>query len=164
MRSIHAALLSLVCSAAFAETPPLTDEAMIAADVSGQRPADLAWSPDGRQLTWLWGEDEEETLWRLDLTTGKSEALLRLADQKLELDEYVWSPRGDALLLVSDGDLYLYPLGGKLRRLTETEEEEEQPRFSPDGSRLAFVRDFDLHVLDLKAGRETALTSDGEEN
>lgn len=164
MRPTHVALLSLVGSAAFAEAPPLTDEAMFAADVSGRRPADLAWSPDGRQLTWLWGEDEEETLWRLDIPSGKSELLLRLADQKLELDEYAWSPRGDALLLVADGDLYLYPLGGKPRRLTETEEEEEQPRFSPDGSRLAFVRDFDLHVLDLKTGRETALTRDGEEN
>ena len=29
---------------------------------------------------------------------------------------------------------------------------------------MAFVRDFDLHVLDLATGRETALTTDGEEN
>ncbi|HET9227733.1 MAG TPA: DPP IV N-terminal domain-containing protein, partial [Thermoanaerobaculia bacterium] len=82
----------------------------------------------------------------------------------LELDEYAWSPKGDSLLLASEGDLYLLPVGGKLRRLTETEAEETQPAFSPDGGRLAFIRDFDLHVLDLRTGRETALTTDGEEN
>ncbi|HWM91074.1 MAG TPA: DPP IV N-terminal domain-containing protein [Thermoanaerobaculia bacterium] len=164
MRPIHAALLACCLCGPAALAEKLTDDAMFAADFSGLQPDDLAWSPDGRYLTWLWGEDEEKVLWRLDATTGRSEALLRLANEKLELDEYLWSPRGDALLLVAGGDLYLLPLEGKLRRLTETGEDEKQPGFSPDGSRLAFVRGFDLHVLDLGNGRETALTRDGEEN
>ncbi|HYO12287.1 MAG TPA: S9 family peptidase, partial [Thermoanaerobaculia bacterium] len=98
--------------------------------------------------------------------------LVRMADlakqagvEDFELSQSSWSPRGDALLLVSDGDLYLYSLATRdLRRLTATEAEEELPRLSPDGARLAFVRDFDLHVLDLATGRERALTTDGEEN
>ncbi|MFL6289392.1 MAG: DPP IV N-terminal domain-containing protein [Thermoanaerobaculia bacterium] len=167
MRSV---LLVLACcllaGPVLAEQPPLSDDVLFAEDANGLRPEDPAWSPDGRSLAYLWGQDElrdeKPALWRLDVTTGKSE---RLSD--LDLDEYVWSPRGDALLLVSEGDLYLLPLGGiggGLRRLTETKEEETQPGFSPDGSRLAFVRGFDLHVLDLATGRETALTQDGEEN
>ncbi|HEX5718218.1 MAG TPA: DPP IV N-terminal domain-containing protein [Thermoanaerobaculia bacterium] len=137
----------------------LSDDTLVSPDANGLRPEAPAWSPDGRHLAYLWGRNEEEALWRLDVSTGKSESLI-----EMDLDELAWSPRGDALLLVSEGDLYLLPIGGKLRRLTETEEKETQPSFSPDGSRLAFVRDFDLHVLDLETGRETALTKDGEEN
>lgn len=153
----------LVCPA-FAEQPPLTDDVLFADDANGLRPEDPAWSPDGRYLAYLLGPDEEQVLWRLEVSTGKRE---RLAD--LDLEEYAWSPRGDSLVLLSEGDLYLLPIGpagnaGKPRRLTETGEEEGQPGFSPDGARLAFVRDFDLHVLDLGTGRETALTRDGEEN
>lgn len=165
MRPVHLLLAgSLLVCPAFAEQPPLTDDVLFAADANGLRPEDPAWSPDGRQLAYLWGPDEEKVLWLLDVSTGKRE---RLTD--LDLEEFAWSPRSDSLLLLSEGDLYLLPLGsggkaGKLRRLTETEEEETQPGFSPDGGRLAFIRDFDLHVLDLGTGRETALTRDGEEN
>jgi len=156
MRPAHILLACcLLACPAFAEQPPLTDDILFADDVNGLRPEDPAWSPDGRYLAYIWGE----ALWRLEVSTGKSESLT-----DLDIEEFAWSPKGDALLLLSDGDLHLLPLGGKIRRLTETEEEETQPAFSPDGSRLAFVRDFDLHVLDLKTGRETALTKDGEEN
>lgn len=160
MRPAHAAFAcSLLVCPAFAEQPPLTDDVLFAAGANGLRSEDPAWSPDGRQLAYLWGEDEEKVLWRIEVSTGKRE---RLTD--LEVEEFSWSPRGDSLILLSEGDLYLLRMGGQLRRLTETKEEETQPGFSPDGSRLAFVRDFDLHVLDLGTGRETALTRDGEEN
>jgi hypothetical protein len=37
------------------------------------------------------------------------------------------------------------------------------PRLSPDGKKVAFVRDNDLYVYDLAAKKETRLTSDGSE-
>ena len=168
-------ILALALPAAAEQPPRLSVEAIFAADATGRQTSKRAWSPDGRQLTYVWdeaGDDKQEALWSLDLATGKREALLRFADVKpkgeekeFDLDEYAWSPRGDALLLVSKGDLYLLPLASRqLRRLTETQEEEEIPSFSPDGSRIAFVRDFDLYVLDVATGRETRLTTDGKEN
>ncbi|MFP5285601.1 MAG: DPP IV N-terminal domain-containing protein, partial [Thermoanaerobaculia bacterium] len=153
----------------------LTVEEIFATGATGRRASQAAWSPDGTRLAYLWdevGDGPEEALWTLDLATGKSALVARLADlakqagrEDFEVDESAWSPRGDALLLVSDGDLYLYTLAARdLRRLTKTEDEEEIPQFSPDGARIAFVRDFDLHIVDLANGRERALTTDGEEN
>jgi len=160
-----------------APIPQLTVDALLAPDAAGRRPAQQAWSPDGKRLTYVWdesGDGKEEALWSLDPATGKREALLRLAELKagdpgFDLGEYAWSPRGDALLLVSKGDLYLLPLDTpvekrKLRRLTSTEAEEEAAGFSPEGSRIAFVRGFDLYVLDVATGAETRLTTGGEEN
>lgn len=174
MRPIHAAALLACCLAAApafsAEIKRLTDDAVFAPDANGVFPTDTQWLPDGRSLSYKWGKDKEAALWRLDTTTGRSETLFRLADLKdgdeeISLDGHQWLPAGDALLVESDGDLFLYTLSGrKLRRLTRTEAKEESPKLSPDGSLVAFVRDFDLYTLDLTSGKETALTTDGEEN
>src|SRR5262249_61207305 len=100
-----------------APQPPgrITIEAALATDAGGRRPSQPAWSPDGKRLTYLWdekGDDKENALWSLDPSTGKSEALARLADlgeggKSFAIDSYRWSPKGDSLLLVSKGDLYL---------------------------------------------------------
>ena len=170
-------LIAWTCAAAFAtglaaapHEPParFTVESLL--DASGSRPAQLAWSPDGLRLTYVWSEQPHaEALWSLDPATGKREILLRRGEtargEELELDAYAWSPRGGALLVVSKGDLYLLSLDTReLRRLTRTEADEEAPCFSPDGGRIAFVRSFDLHVIEIATGRETRLTEGGQKN
>ncbi len=174
----HLLIASSLAAVLAASTPPpaaadrLPFEYLIG-DAGGRRPSQYAWTPDGQRLTYLWdekGEDKETALWTLDPATGKSEVLVRLADLKEDGKEiapggYEWSPQGDALLLTADGDLYLYSTGQRtLRRLTRTDGEEEGARFSPDGRRIAFVRDFDLYVLDAQTGKETRLTKDGKED
>ncbi|HEX9940933.1 MAG TPA: DPP IV N-terminal domain-containing protein [Thermoanaerobaculia bacterium] len=171
-----AALSPLAASAAPApEKPPerLSVETLFATDATGRQTSQHAWSPDGKRLTYVWdeaGDGQQKALWSLDPATGRREVLARFADlqqgdEEFELSEYAWSPRGDALLLVSGDDLYLLPLASrKLRQLTKTEAAEEAPSFSPDGSRIAFVRSFDLYAIDVATGRQTRLTTGGEEN
>ncbi len=189
------AFANLTPRAASPETPPQeqpklpTLEALLAPDAYGRRPLQQAWSPDGQRLVYVWdGGDggsgnggnggnggtgsaiSSKALWSFDPATGKSAVLARLADlgedgKDFELGGYSWSPRGDSLLLVSKGDLYLLPLAApKLRRLTHGAGQEEDPRFSPDGRRIAFVRHLDLYVLDAATAKETRLTSDGRQN
>lgn len=82
----------------------------------------------------------------------------------VSLDDYQWSPDGQALLLTGAHDLWLYRLpSGPLERLTRGVEDEEVASFSPDGSRIAFVRSHDLYVLEIASKTETRLTSDGGE-
>ena len=153
----------------------LTVESALAADAFGRRPTLQAWSPDGRRLLYLWDENGGKALWLLDAASGGSEVLARLTDlgeddKALDPDAFSWSPQGDSLLLVAKGDLYLLPVDpakpkvGKLRRLIKTESDESDARFSPDGRRIAFVRNLDLYVFDIASGQETRLTNDGREN
>jgi len=163
-------LAALAVSPVAAEQPPAPPAigALLAPDASGRRPTLPAWSPDGQRLGYVW----EKGLWVLDLATGKSEEVWGKKDKKdgkddkeEEIDAYAWSPKGDAILFVTGGDLYLEALANReIRRLTQTEAAEEDARFSPDGRRIAFVRGFDLYVMDTESGDETRLTSDGQEN
>lgn len=69
---------------------------------------------------------------------------------------------GRQAVYVIAGDLFVLDLpASRFRRITRTPEDESIARFSPDGHRLAFVRDHDLFVVDLASGAETRLTRDG---
>ncbi len=70
-----------------------------------------------------------------------------------------------SLLLTLSKDIFVYSLNdATLRRLTKNESPEDEASFSPDGKRIAFVREGNLYTLDLASGRETPLTSDGSSN
>jgi dipeptidyl-peptidase-4 len=173
-------------------TPPkatgseLTLDAIFAPDGNGHTASQPAWSPDGRHLTYLWKDAQGEALWWLDVgatsgptsgaTSGAAEPelLFRSADFKgrwkdkesFAVDDYQWSPRGDSLLVDSGGDLFLFSLGRReLYRLTEPETANaENPKFSPQGDRVAYVRDVDLHVVEIATRKDTQLTRGGKKN
>jgi len=162
-------------NAAAAAPSVLSYDAIFAADAAGRGPSQLAWSPDGRRLTYLLDDGRGAVLWSLDPATGAARELLRPGDLgkasggasgDIALKSYQWSPRGDSLLLEGGGDLYLLSLTGitSLRRLTDTAAAEKDPKFSPDATHIAFVRGADLYLLDVASGREQALTAGGKEN
>lgn len=63
-----------------------------------------------------------------------------------------------------DNDLFYYESGmSALRQLTANSQKENNPTFSPDGQSIAFTRDRNLYVLNIKTGLEKQLTTDGSE-
>ncbi len=71
---------------------------------------------------------------------------------------------GRLALYTIEDDLFLLDLAvSRFERLTSTPEIVRAARFSPDGRRIAFVRDNDLFVLDLDPRAERRLTGDGAE-
>ena len=155
--------------------------------LNGPSIAAVRFSPDGRFVSYLKGKREDfrvQDLWVYDIAKGAhrllvdSRALLGGAEEQLSevekarrerqrirasgIVEYQWAPDGSALLFPLNGDLYLYTLeNGRVRRLTATKAFETDPKFSPDGRHVAFVRDRNLFVIDLGSGTETAITTDG---
>ena len=76
----------------------------------------------------------------------------------------IFNGRYSAALFTLDTDLYVYDFDrDRATRLTSDPGVEEVASFSPDGSRVAFVRGNNLHVVDVAAGREIRLTTDGSE-
>ena len=119
----------------------------------------------------------------VDLATGETVATLfdyglsreRAAEATLpdEFDAYAFSD-DDARLLVKTGtepifrrstraDFYVVDADGGEMRALDPAGKQMYATFSPDGTRVAYVRDRDLHVYDVATGERTRVTADGAE-
>jgi len=147
------------------DRPPLDFDLLFGDNAAGQRPTDLQWSPDGNRLGFLYDDGDGEGLWIWDAESGQTTLQVRQEDGDLgKLDAFHWSPDNQSILLESGGDLALLRLGAEgMRKLMDTEAAEENPKFSPQGDRVAFVRDNDLWIYDLESAGEIRLTRDGRE-
>lgn len=149
-------------------------------------------APDGSRVTFLRGKDSDRNrldLWAFDVATGASALLVDSSDvlpgEEVLSDEekarrerqrtaslsgivdYQWSPDGKTLLFPLGGELYLYDLGksGKaaVRKLTTGEGFATDPKVSPKGGFVSFVRARNLWAIDLATGAELQLTTDGSD-
>jgi dipeptidyl-peptidase-4 len=131
----------------------------------------VAWRPGSDQISYIRpqgsGPAAVSALWIYDVPSRKERELLRdtEGDLKLSLSSYLWSPKGDALLLEGQHDLWLLDVQtGQRRRLTDDPDEEEDATFSPAGGRIAFVKGNNIYTEDLKTGLLKRLTTDGSDD
>ena len=165
----------------------LTIEAVYAdGGILGRAPENVKWSPDGSKVSYVQRDDSGDhgALYYIDVATGKSavlvssEKLSSLAPssssvkderqkenmQRYSVAAYHWSPDSKHLLFDSLGQLWLYSLDtGTAVQVTSSADAVSDPKFAPDGERLAYLRKHDLYVRDIKRGQEEALTRDGGE-
>ncbi len=149
-------------------------------ELSGNHLMGVQWAPSGDAFTYYQPSPQNATRYILsyDLKT-RTKAVLIDSNRTPFLEEpqsvgpenrffvpnYLWSPTGKEILLPSSNDLYLYDIAsGIVRRLTNDEEVEDDPHFSPDGQRIAFIKNHNIHVLDIEAGNDVPLTADGREH
>jgi dipeptidyl-peptidase 4 len=70
----------------------------------------------------------------------------------------------NSAVFLRKNDLYYFTKGTEeLKQLTNDEPSEVNARFSPDGSKIAYTKNKDLYVFDLKQNKELRLTSDASE-
>ncbi|WP_242003005.1 S9 family peptidase [Vulcaniibacterium tengchongense] len=163
------------------------------APLSGPSLAKAKIAPDGSRVTFLRGKEHDRNrldLWAYDVESGRTEKLVdaddvlpsgaeTLSDEEKARRErqriaalsgivdYQWAPDGRSLLFPLGGELYLYDLSrpGKdgVRRLTHGEGFATDPKLSPRGGYVGFVRGRNLWVIELASGRQVQLTFDGGE-
>ena len=92
----------------------------------------------------------------------------------MRISSYQWSADRQRILMTGSlparrlktgGDFGIFSVADKsFRMLTDTTAEQANIKFSPDGSKIGFVRANNLYVMDVETGMETQLTFDGSEN
>jgi dipeptidyl-peptidase 4 len=168
------------------QSKPLTIERIFdSPELDGPRLVRLSFSPNGKHLTYLQGKKdnyEVQDLWEFDLTTGKPRLLVdsaklkfgelteaekarreRMRISRQGIVEYYFAEQGSKIVFPAGGDLYLYDFSGPLKRLTKSEGAEIDVQFSPKDTYVTYTRDQNLYVLDVKSGREAAVTRDGKD-
>src|SRR5690606_34837213 len=149
-------------------------------------------APDGSRVTFLRGRDDDRNrldLWEYHVASGQTRMLVdssvvlpgeeTLSDEEKARRErqriaglsgivdYQWSPDSKRLLFPLGGELYLSDLerGGPdaVRKLTSGEGFATDPKISPRGGVVSFIRARDLWVIDLATGRQLRLTSDASD-
>ncbi len=147
-------------------------------DFSGAPPTNLRWIDNDSYLQTRRANDSAEWL-KVDAASGRSSPLFDFARMEEALaavpgitrDEAAartragdlqFNPQWSGTLVDINQDLYFYDFStATATRLTAVSGLEEEATFSPDGTRVAFVRAHNLHVVDIATQKELPLTSDG---
>lgn len=157
--------------------------ALASADRLRFSPGPAAWSPDGQDIAFYWADEAELHVWYFNLASGEQRRLTsppfagaareRTVMDRLFVDRPDWSSRGDQLAVIGrmgndEQSLYLLDLEGHLQKLIGPPGVPRNPRWSPDGRRIAFVsyRDGkdDLWFVDVATGAAFQLTWDRYDN
>ena len=169
-------------------TKPLTLDALFQpGGLGGRGPENFAWSPDGTRLSFVQRDEKGERgeLWYVDASTGEKKLLVsaeKLASLAPDVNKvknerekerltryhvaaYLWAPDSKHLIFDSQGQLWLYDIASQTAvQFTSAADPSEDPKFSPDGSHLAYVRKHNLFVRMVKGDNERQLTKDTDEN
>jgi dipeptidyl-peptidase 4 len=154
------------------------------AEFASQKFGPSRWLGEGSAYTTLEpaADGQGEDIIRYDVESGRREVLVAAtaltpkgAGEPLSVEDYAWSPDGQKLLVFTNtkpvwrlntrGDYWvLNRANGALRQLGGKEAKPSTlmfAKFSPDGGRVAYVRENNLYVEDLASGAITPLTTDG---
>lgn len=91
---------------------------------------------------------------------------------KLSIDSYNFNQNETQVLLATNtesiyrhstkSDFYIYDLASEKLKALSSNGKQSLASFSPDGSKIAFVRDNNLFIVDLATGNEIQITQDGK--
>jgi dipeptidyl-peptidase-4 len=128
----------------------------------------IRWANDGKFYTSI----EGNKIVRYDVSTGQTVATV--FDGSYKIDDYSISDDETKLLVATEkqsiyrrswkGDYYLYDIAAKTTSKLSKGGKQSYATFSSDGSKVAFVRDNNLFIVNVSDLAEQQVTTDGKFN
>jgi dipeptidyl-peptidase-4 len=173
-------------AAAAAHKPLSVDRIYSEPSLNGRLTRGIAWTPDSKQISFFegtaTGKAGRTELWSVDVASGQRRVILsaeRLeavlppdAEQSTQATglgrhapaEYQWAPGGGALLFQGATSLAWLDLKTQASRtLVSGKERIADPKISPDGKYVSFVRNHNLWLVSVADGKERGFTEGGTE-
>ena len=148
--------------------------------LTGYPPGEISWSPDGSRATYI---DDSGNLMQIEVPDGKLKTLLdrtkissllnpniseKDRDHRARYDEpdYIWSPDSKQLLFDTNGELWLFSLenGIGVRVGNTGMQSGDDPKFSPNGEFISFVRNHNLFVQKVHGENSTKALTDSHDD
>src|SRR6202140_1265858 len=154
--------------------------------LSGRLTRGLVWTPDGKRLSYFEtkgsAKEAKTELWEMDAAGG--ERRLLVASDKLESilpaepskptqatglgrrapSQYQWAPDGAGILFQGPTALAWLDVKSQTERtLVSGKATLADPKISPDGRNVSFVRDHNVWTMNLADGKERPVTQGGTE-
>ena len=129
----------------------------------------MRWSDGGRS----WDVLENREIVRYDAASGNREVLVGAAELKLAITDYSWSPDGKKLMVaVNPKRVLIRKPAAEYWVIDRTAHTSRKlggggtepllwPKFSPDSTKVAYVRGTNLYAEEIGSGAITTLTRDG---
>ena len=149
-----------------APAKPVTVDQIYRLEQATRPPDGIAWSPDGTRLSYI---DDKGDLVAVEGGKGtaqvlvdhdKMKALIPSVTSEHDLNNrtrykeasYIWVPDSKHLLFDSNGQLWFFDLatGTGLQVASTGAGSGDDPKFSPDGTYLSYVREHNLYVRKLR--------------
>ena len=139
-----------------------------------------SWSPDGTRIAFQSDRDNDRSHnIEIYVVDADGSNLQRITNNLIADENPAWSPDGERIVFSSareghvvhnlDITYEIYVMdadGGNQQRLTENRNNDRDPVWSPDGTRIAFAADrkgdfvkFDIYVMDADGGNQQKLTN-----
>src|SRR5712664_2782062 len=154
--------------------------------LSGRLTRGLAWTPDGKLLSYFEtkgaGKETKTELWGMDAASGERRLLVEAdkLDSILPTDtsrptqatglgrrppsQYQWAPDGAGILCQGPTALAWLDINSQAgRTLVSGKAAIADPKISPDGRFVSYVRDHNLWLVSIADGKERTLTQGGTE-
>ena len=180
MKRLIALVVPLFLFSAFGSEKEITVEGIITNQLGLKRiPRSHTWRTTGDSyLKW----DKEKGWMEISVKNGKGS--LYLAKEKIaaafeklpgfsteeaqkiaERPRVTWNHNQDGILYNSNNDLFFFSLTkGSVLRLTYDAQEEVGEDFSPNDKMVSFIRDYNIHLVDLDSGKILQITKDGSKS
>jgi dipeptidyl-peptidase 4 len=189
MIRLFAIVTLLTISATVSSTELTVARVFAAPGLDGSAPLGVKISPDGALVSYLRTESSDQTtldLWVRPVRGGKE--MLLVEGSKVEpkdtplseaeksrrerhrsagthgVIDYAWDDAGERILIPAGGNLYLANVRSRtVKKLGETGGDAIDAKISAKGDYVTYVRDQNVHVLDITTGRDVAITTAGRD-
>jgi len=186
VRLLFVIFISLFSLAQGAAKLPAVPEIFAPGGVTGREPETVKWSPDGTRVSYVLRDDSGEhvQLCYVDVLGGRPAILVateKLASlsppestggkqnkddrererrSRYSIAGYHWAPDSKHLLFDSKGQLWYYTIeSGTGVQITSGADPSGDPKFSPDGKRISYLRKHNLYIRSISGdSRENQLT------
>jgi dipeptidyl-peptidase-4 len=147
----------------------------------GDAPRLYLWAPGSASVTYLASDTEHgqaNDITAINAISGTASVLIpakkltaiytapndeRNRDHRARYGQssYHWSPNGKQILFDATGAIWMYNTSsGALAKTADSGVGSgDDPKFSPDGKRVSYLRSHNLHVVTTEGGNDTALTT-----